>query len=452
MFLSLSRFFYTNFSHDKHFKPSALFLNMQFDSSKKLYSYEVRRKGGEDLLYINYLGAPYVPSLEEFPEVMERTIDALIENPNVSRIIFVQQRNYNYDFEETSMLLEIAQLYVYLLRQERVLSQHKLVLGSNQELFAKRYNELFSFLYLLKRDPIGAYFELKGILLNTRAALDKASASAKADFENYIRLLEKILARMEQTKLIKKAKPYLKNYSRGSREIYYKLFKPDILPNFTFTRLVFDLPEDAEIVEQYEIGKDYDVSVVTILKTKDDTKFTYHLSPPENSLSEEHNVLLNLARAVLIEHQPRAEEFVDTERTRQVFFNISRDLLQDLANSKNISLSYDELNKLATILVRHTIGFGLIEVLLQDKRIQDISLNAPVPRVPVFVRHQDYDECVTNILPSQEDIDSWAAKFRMISGRPLDEANPILDTQLEIGNIRSRIAIIQRPLWFSLFD
>ncbi|MEK6832500.1 MAG: ATPase, T2SS/T4P/T4SS family, partial [Nanoarchaeota archaeon] len=36
--------------------------------------------------------------------------------------------------------------------------------------------------------------------------------------------------------------------------------------------------------------------------------------------------------------------------------------------------------------------------------------------------------------------------FRMISGRPLDEANPILDTQLEIGNLRARIAIVQQPL------
>jgi type IV secretory pathway ATPase VirB11/archaellum biosynthesis ATPase len=34
----------------------------------------------------------------------------------------------------------------------------------------------------------------------------------------------------------------------------------------------------------------------------------------------------------------------------------------------------------------------------------------------------------------------------MMSGRPLDEANPILDTQLEIGNLNSRIAIIQEPL------
>jgi type IV secretory pathway ATPase VirB11/archaellum biosynthesis ATPase len=125
---------------------------------------------------------------------------------------------------------------------------------------------------------------------------------------------------------------------------------------------------------------------------------------------------------------------------------VSRDLVQDLANTKNIKLNYNDLNKLAIILVRSTIGFGLIEVLLQDKKLQDIVLNAPISMTNIFVRHEDYDECSTNILPSQEDADSWAAKFRMISGRPLDEANPILDTQLMIGNLSSRVAIIQKPL------
>ena len=92
------------------------------------------------------------------------------------------------------------------------------------------------------------------------------------------------------------------------------------------------------------------------------------------------------------------------------------------------------------------LALGVLEVLLQDKKLQDIYLNAPIPTLPIFVRHQDYGECLTNIMPSSEDVDSWAAKFRMISGRPLDEANPILDTQLGIGNIRARIAIIQQPL------
>lgn len=145
------------------------------------------------------------------------------------------------------------------------------------------------------------------------------------------------------------------------------------------------------------------------MKRKSKSKLVYHLNPPENSLDEDYNMLLNLARGVLIEHQPKAEEFTDIERIRQVFFNISKDLLQDLAQTKRIKLNYADLNKLATILVRQTIGFGLVEVLLQDKGLQDIVLNAPIPMTNIFVRHQDFDECSTNILPSQADIDSWVA-------------------------------------------
>ena len=418
---------------------------MQPAKDMQLYSHEVRREGGEDLLYVNYLGAPYVPSLADSAEVMERTIDSLIESPNVSRIVFMQQKNYNYDQEETFKLLEIAQLYVYFMKQEKILSREKLF-STSERIFVKRYNSLFSFLLLFRKDPISAYFELKKIILEEKISFEK-EAFLNLEQKNYLVFLEKILLLLERTKLIQESIPYLDNYQKGEREIYSKLFMADTIPNFTFTRLVSDLPEDAEIIDQYKIStNDYDTSYVTILRKRNESKMVYHLVPPEHSLGEDFNVLLNLARSVLIEHQPKAEEFTDTGRTRQVFFNISKDLLQELAQSKGIVLGYADLNKLATILVRHTIGFGLIEVLLQDKKIQDISLNSPISMTPVFVRHQSYDECITNVLPSQEDADSWAAKFRMISGRPLDEANPILDTQLEIDKIRARIAVIQEPL------
>jgi len=418
---------------------------LKFEKSDALYSHKVMREGGEDVLYVNYLGAPYIPSLADYSNVMERTIDSLIENPNVSRIVFVQQKNYNYDFKETSHLLEIAHLYVYLIKQERVLSREKLSFIS-EEFFSRRYNEIFSVLFLLKKDPIASYSELKRVILEANVFLEKLEPQFKKDQSNYIHLLEKIFYLLEKTKLIQSVLP-LSNYKKGDREIYYRIFNPDVIPNFTFTRLVNLLPEDAEIIDQYEVRiNDYDKSYVTLLKKKDEAKFVYHLNPPENSLSEEYNSLLNLARGVLIEHQPKSEEFTDTERTRQVFFNISKDLISDLAQSKGVNLNYNDLNVLATILVRHTIGFGLIEVLLQDDKLQDIYLNAPISQVPIFLRHQDHGECVTNILPSFEDVNSWAAKFRMISGRPLDEANPILDTQLGIGEMRARIAIIQKPL------
>lgn len=415
--------------------------------TKPVRIYEVERKGGEDILYVNFKDLPYSPSLSDYPDVMEKTVDALVENSNVSRIIFSQEKSYNYDFKETKYLLEIASLYIQLTKQEKILSYEKLV-TNKEEFFSKRYNEMFTFISFLKGDPVLAYFELKKYLIQARIFFEKLGIDYKTDQANYIRFLEKIFNSLEKTQLIQDLMDFLPKYKRGDRGIYHHVFKPDIIPNFTFTRLVADLPEEGEIVSQYNIqSEDYDGSTVTILKKKDEAKYIYYLSPPESSLSEDENSLLNLARGVLIEHQPKAEEFTDTERTRQVFFNIAKDLIRDLSISKNIKLDFSRINKLSKILVRHTIGFGLVEVLLQDKACQDISLNAPISKTPIYVKHGDYGECETNILPSREDADSWAAKFRMLSGRPLDEANPILDTQLEIeGDLRARIAIVQNPL------
>jgi type IV secretory pathway ATPase VirB11/archaellum biosynthesis ATPase len=416
---------------------------MLFKESSPLYSIEIERTSGEDVMYVNYLTAPFVPSIADNPAVMARTIDSLIENPNVSRIIFVQQRNYNYPFEQISLLSEIASIYNFLSKQEAILSVEKLMLfGNVPEIHA----ELTYLLTILRQDPIGCYLELKKKLKNLRAQLESGQIVNKSGLINYIRVLERFFGLVENSKLIRMTLSLLSDYVIGNRELYRTIFRPDILPNFTFTRLVAQLPRDAEFIDQYEIKSESESIPVTILKRPDEPKYFYHIMPPEYALTEEHHMLLNLARNVLIEHRPKAEEFTDPEKTRQVFFNISRDLLSELSRTKNIELNHRELTKLARILVRYTIGFGLIEILLMDTRLQDIVLNPPIAQNPIFVRHEKYDECSTNIIPSYEDADSWAAKLRLQSGRPLDEANPVLDTDLSFGNARARVAAITQPL------
>ena len=83
---------------------------------------------------------------------------------------------------------------------------------------------------------------------------------------------------------------------------------------------------------------------------------------------------------------------------------------------------------------------------MQDDNLQDLAVNAPAALSPLFIRHNEYDECASNIVVAQEDVESWAAKFRMISGRALDEANPVLDTNLDLAAFSARVAIIQQPL------
>ncbi len=423
---------------------------MIFKKDIKLYGYDVVREASQDVMYINYLGAPYVPSISDSPLVMARTIDSLIESPNVSRLVFVQQRNYSHNFRQVSLLIEIGQLYVHLIKQEKVLEPTTLEPFRCKRHLPQRYDTMrYLILTLLKQDPIGCYVEAKRLLREEKIVVKKIPKSAKAEQTceaHYIRLLTKIISLLENLTIIKTLKEGLLGHKVGERTLYKEIFRPEIVPNFTFTRLMSTFPPEAEIIEQYDIGPEHDRSTVTILKIPGRTKYIYHIMAPEFTLPENLQTLVNLARNVLLEHKPRAEEFVDPARIRTVFFNIARDLIRELAGTKKITLSYRKINKLATILVRHTIGFGLIEVLLQDDKIQDIMINAPPGIVPIFVRHQEFDECDTNIISSHEDAESWAAKFRMMSGRPLDEANPVLDTELIIGIARARVSIIQQPL------
>ncbi|MBU0760886.1 MAG: Flp pilus assembly complex ATPase component TadA [Nanoarchaeota archaeon] len=414
---------------------------MFFKKGSAVYATEIERREGEDVLYINMLGLPLVPSIAENPEIMARVIDLLAENPNVSRIVFVQQRNYSYPSKQILLLSEIASILNFLTKQEEILSPRKLSLyGSTAEV----HEDIQYLLTLLKRDPIACYLELKTRIEDLGQQFGQAASNS--NLTNYIRFLKRFRDLLDSTKLIKDSMNLITTSAFGKRAIYRTIFRPEVLPNFTFTRLAAQLPKDAELIDQYELLADEEQIVVTILKRKNDSKYFYHVMPPEYALSENHHMLLNLGRNVLSEHRPKSEEFTDPERTRKVFFNIARDMLSELSKSKGINLSYRELVGLAKILVRHTIGFGVIELLLTDSRLQDIVLNAPITQNPIFVRHEKYDECVTNVIPSFEDANSWAAKLRLVSGRPLDEANPILDTDLTFENARARVAATTQPL------
>jgi len=403
---------------------------------------QVERKGGQDVLYVNYLPAPFVPSIAQQPSVMGRTIDVLIEKPGVSEVVFVQQRNYHYPSNQVLMLQEIARIVVHFLKQENILSPERLSMMGD---VASMHAEISYLITMLRQDPVACYREVGRKLQEARAGLSGGEVVNRGGLLQYVNLLENMGEMLGKTKLIQRVVGSSLE-AVGGRVAYESLFSPDMLPNFTFTRLIAELPRDADLIDQYEIKQENETLTVTILKRKNDAKYFYHVMAPEYSLGEEHYLLLHLARNVLIEHRPEAEEFTDPERTRQVFYNVARDLLSELSKSRGIVLSNRDLEKLSTILVRHTIGFGLIEVLLFDDRLQDIVLNAPIAQNSIFVRHEKYDECVTNIIPSFEDADSWAAKLRLQSGRPLDEANPVLDTDLAFGKIRARVAAISQPL------
>ena len=406
--------------------------------------YEFVREGEDNTLKMDYETYPKVPSIEDDELVMSKVTELLIENPGTTKLTFSQKREYEYDYAQTQILLEIAKLYNRLVKQTKWFNYD--TFNQDGAKHASRiYTELHNeFLGLLRKDPVGAYVQLKRVL--RREKINQEKALDQQEFEElgrYLKLITHLLSELENTKLITLSRSYIAGHVIGDRTVYRKIFTPAIKPDFMFTRVMALYPQGATELANYNVG---DTEVV-IFQVPDTIQYLYHITPPEFKLTEEKYELLDQARKIMAEHKPQREEFVDPARMREVFYNVGHDLLDELATARNFQLNEDELNNLTEILVRYTVGFGLIEILLEDPRIQDITMNSPTGQIPLFLVHSEFGDCKTNIIPSLADAESWATKLRLVSGRPLDEANPILDTEIEIPNIaNARVAVIAPPL------
>src|SRR3989338_11027698 len=268
----------------------------------------------------------------------------------------------SYEVEKQGNI-DILKIYChkYLIKDRKIIN-----LSFGSDYFRSNLQSLI--IHTLKADPIGAYVELKRLIRDEKIKIESTEFMDEVNQRtNYLELLSKLLRLFENTKLISLAKPYLSGHEFGSREVYKQILKPSITPDFMFTRLMSQPPIHSEEIDAYSIEK----TEINIFKIPEQIQYLYHVIPPEFKLTEEKYELLDIARNALSEHKPEKEELIDPERMRQTFYNIGRDLIQELAEQKGIELKYKELNELAGILMRYTVGFGLIEILLEDTKIQD---------------------------------------------------------------------------------
>ena len=415
-----------------------------FEKVKDGLPFEITREGEDTILKVNCENLTTVPSLEDNPSLMAFTIERLIENKATTKIVFIQKRDYEYDYAQTRLLMELALLYNHLIKEKELFSYESMRVKAPPRYVDRIYNQIHHLIFdTLKKDPLTCFVELTRILRHEKILLETEPGEAAAAHRLSIKLLGFLIDELDKTRLITIAKPFLSGLKPFDRATYGKIFAPSIKPDFMFTKLMATYPKGATELENYNVGD----NEVVVFALDENVQYLYHITPPEFKLKEEHYELLDLARNIIAEHKPTRQEFIDPERMREVFYNVGHDLIEELAGYRNVKLSEDELHELTMILIRYTVGFGLIEVLLADPKIQDITFNSPAGQSPIFIVHQDYGDCKTNIIPSISDAESWASKLRMISGRPLDEANPVLDTEISIPGIaRARVGVISPPL------
>lgn len=417
------------------------------DAPKNCFDYETYHEGENKILKVYLERCTFPPSIEYSELCMSKVVDALLAVSGVTVIILNQLREYEYDYSQTSLLTELALFYKKINRDERY-AYSQLLVDPEHERYIRGSYAIFQRLISrrLKEDPLSAYTALKRLEIRERTKLSQVlDQRHQVSQQRFLTLLQDVIQKIELLKMIQLLVPHTPSHEIGNREIYSNIFHPTTRPDFMYTKLISEFPE-GNLEESYNFDANGDQCEVNLFNFEDNIKIMYHLTPPEFRFTEEVYELLDDAKRILAEHKPTREEFVDPQRMREVFFNIGKDLLNDLIQHKNINLSDQEIDQLARALLRYTVGFGLIELLLSDPKVQDVNINSPNGELPIFIVHQDYGDCYTNIYPTRTEVDSWATKLRLISGRPLDEANPILDTELKVEGFTSRVSAITAPL------
>jgi flagellar protein FlaI len=89
-------------------------------------------------------------------------------------------------------------------------------------------------------------------------------------------------------------------------------------------------------------------------------------------------------------------------------------------------------HKILYYMIRNNIGFGRIDSLLKDDKIEDISCSGP--NIPVYLYHRAYENIRTNIVFEEEELNSFIFLLAQRSGKNISVAKPYLDATLSDGS------------------
>ncbi|MFW6064444.1 MAG: ATPase, T2SS/T4P/T4SS family [Candidatus Natronoplasma sp.] len=223
-----------------------------------------------------------------------------------------------------------------------------------------------------------------------------------------------------------------------------------IRPSFSHTWLKPTPPTQADLVEEYRI----DNTIVKLFRLRDETEDLYHIFPREYKMKTAKARLISKMKEALVDSFPSDPDLSEQERIKNYIEKRGISLIQksidsqDLELGKNRSKELSEIKRLSQILAKYTAGYGVLETLLSDERVEDIYVDAPVERNEVYVEIKSSKKirkkCRTNIHLSSKDMDSILSRFRIESGRPFSEAFPVLEADL--SEYDTRVTAIGSPL------
>lgn len=183
--------------------------------------------------------------------------------------------------------------------------------------------------------------------------------------------------------------------------------------------------EEIEIEEKIESRKNAD-----LYRTKRRDQPFYKANIPELS-DEEREFMSEVRERAIDEIEVDPRDIADMDSREQVFYEQVKGIFQ----SENLpsGISDSKLEQMSKIVVRDMIGFGLLDILLEDDKLEEIMVTATGK--PVYVYDRDQGMCITNIsFEDEEELIHQIEKMGRNVGRRIDKQNPLLDATLPDGS------------------
>lgn len=185
----------------------------------------------------------------------------------------------------------------------------------------------------------------------------------------------------------------------------------------------FEGVEGYEEIERYWVNEPF--AFVSIQYAEKENDYLYFIVEPELTPFE-----LKLLKDVY-------EQSRDTLSYRDLISGVDQQTIlskrvKEIINIYVKGLDERSFHKILYYVLRNNIGFGRIDPLMRDSRIEDISCSGP--GIPVYLYHKNYENIRTSLVFEEEELNSFVILLAQRSGKHISVAKPYVDAALPGGS------------------
>jgi len=181
---------------------------------------------------------------------------------------------------------------------------------------------------------------------------------------------------------------------------------------------------------------------IRILASDDDVGITYHIVPREFMLPmDERAAIVNAIAHVRT--TPPDGAISDPQEMRAFVKRTAAKHIEAIGfNAK--------ADQLSDVVVRYTVGLGILEHLLSDDRVEDVYLDAPCSEnrwhvsISGVAGSKHTLRASTNILSEEQEAIGLVSRLKQHSLRPFSEAIPVLET--DVPGFDARATVMGPPM------